>query len=44
MAEESFNLEQAGLAMKSVFEKVLVDKPQDRKVFINIGVHTGEHC
>jgi len=41
-AEKYFSLENTGMAMKKVFDKVLENKSKRRKVFIDIGGHLGE--
>jgi FkbM family methyltransferase len=42
IAEKTLNLRQAGLAAKRIFEKILNNKPNKRKVFLDIGGHLGE--
>jgi FkbM family methyltransferase len=42
MAQKEFNLKQSGEAMKKVFDAVLAKKSTKRKVFIDLGGHTGE--
>jgi len=41
-AEKHYNLHNAGVAIKQVFDGILNQKPKRRKVFIDLGGHLGE--